>query len=208
MKMSLGQLSLKYIGLKIWSDFDLIFLKNLNLFRSIHLQNNTKTPCYLAKIPVDFRLKCLSLFSDIVLMPLSSLVSFTSTVVHPCSKACFFPYVFVVILFTYFISRWFDAFCYFSFATCETSSIPNWFVLAKGLVENLIHAIFRQPFVIQTCWNTIINLLNLEFLMFLYFHKREINFWSLMLLFFPLLHSRYFVIWVRKICMNKPLPLP
>jgi len=34
--------------------------------------------------------------------------------------------------------------------------------------------------------------------MFLYFHQHEINLWSLMLLYLPLLHSCYFVIWVTK----------
>jgi len=34
--------------------------------------------------------------------------------------------------------------------------------------------------------------------MFLYSHQHEINLWSLMLLFFRLLHSCYFVIWVTK----------
>ena len=41
------------------------------------------------------------------------------------------------------------------------------------------------------------------------FHQHEINFCSLMLLFFPpaaFVYSCYFVIWVTK-CMNKPLPL-
>jgi len=34
--------------------------------------------------------------------------------------------------------------------------------------------------------------------MFLYFHQHEINLGSLMLLFFLLLHSCYFVMWVTK----------
>jgi len=34
-------------------------------------------------------------------------------------------------------------------ATCKTSSIKIWFVLAAGLAENLIQVVFRQPFVIQ-----------------------------------------------------------
>jgi len=37
-----------------------------------------------------------------------------------------------------------------------------------------------------------------KFLMFLYFHQHEINLWSLMLLYFLLLHSSYFVIWITK----------
>jgi len=35
------------------------------------------------------------------------------------------------------------------FATCKTSSIKIWFVLAAGLAENLTQVVFRQPFVIQ-----------------------------------------------------------
>jgi len=34
-------------------------------------------------------------------------------------------------------------------ATCKTSSIKIWFVLAAGLAENLIQVVFRQRFVIQ-----------------------------------------------------------
>ena len=45
MKTSLGQLSLEYIGPKIWSD---IPEKSL-----IPLENNIKTSCYLSRIPVD-----------------------------------------------------------------------------------------------------------------------------------------------------------
>jgi len=34
-------------------------------------------------------------------------------------------------------------------ASCKTSSIKIWFVLAAGLAENLTHVVIRQPFVIQ-----------------------------------------------------------
>jgi len=34
-------------------------------------------------------------------------------------------------------------------ASCKTSSIEIWFVLAGGLAENLTHVVFHQPFVIQ-----------------------------------------------------------
>ena len=37
-----------------------------------------------------------------------------------------------------FIWSWFDAFCYFSFITCETSSFTNWFVLETGLFNGLL----------------------------------------------------------------------
>jgi len=33
--------------------------------------------------------------------------------------------------------------------SCKTSSIKIWFMLAAGLVENLIQVVFHQPFVIQ-----------------------------------------------------------
>jgi len=39
---------------------------------------------------------------------------------------------------------------------------------------------------------------NLKFLMFLFSHQHEINLWSLIALFFLLLHPCYFVIWVTK----------
>jgi len=45
---------LKYIGPKsLW---------NLSHHTGIHLENIANTSCYLAKIPVDFRFICLSLF--------------------------------------------------------------------------------------------------------------------------------------------------
>jgi len=53
MKASLGQLSLKYI---LKTDISPLAC------RLIHLENNTKMSCYLAKIPGDFRFTCLSLF--------------------------------------------------------------------------------------------------------------------------------------------------
>jgi len=62
MKTSLGQLSLKYVGSKIWSHLP-GKLKSLSL---IHLEHNINTSCYFAKISVDFRFICLSLFCNIV----------------------------------------------------------------------------------------------------------------------------------------------
>jgi len=51
MKTSLGQLSLKYIGPKIWSNIP----ENLKSLSPYSFRKNIKTPCYLAKNPVDFR---------------------------------------------------------------------------------------------------------------------------------------------------------
>jgi len=49
------------------------------------------------------------------------------------------------------------------------------------LVDNLTQVVYRQPLVIHTCYYTVINLLNLRFLIFLYCHQHEINFCLLML---------------------------
>ena len=54
MKTFLGQLSLKYIGPKIWSNIP------ENRLRLIHLAKNIKKSCYLARLPVDLRFICLS----------------------------------------------------------------------------------------------------------------------------------------------------
>ena len=71
----------------LWSilvpNFGLIFLKIWNFFRRIHLKNNMKKSCYLAKNPVDFRFISLSLFCKIVLMLLFSVIPFISTVADP-----------------------------------------------------------------------------------------------------------------------------
>ena len=96
MKTSLCPLSLKYIGPKVWSDIP----ENLNLTRRIHLENNAKTSCYLAKIPVDFRFLCFSLFCNIVLIPLFSLISPASTLLtSPPVHRHAFPSLFFVVAF-------------------------------------------------------------------------------------------------------------
>ena len=40
---------------------------------------------------------------------------------------------------------------HFSFITCETTSVRNWFVLATRLAEQLNHTLSRQTFVLQIC---------------------------------------------------------
>jgi len=53
--------------------------------------------------------------------------------------------------------------------------------------KQLTHMVFCQPFVvIQTCQNTVINLLNLKFSMFLYSHQHVINFCLLFVVLSPL----------------------
>jgi len=133
--------------------FRLIFLKVLNFSCLICLANNIKASHYLDKIPVNFHFICLPLFYNIVLVPHFSftyIFHLYSCLPQPLvHRHAFFPLLFVVVLFTYFIWRWFDAFCYFSFSAYEASSIKNWFLLATGLAENCTHMVFHQPFVVQ-----------------------------------------------------------
>jgi len=126
--------------------FGLTFLKNWNLFCHICLENNVKTSCCLIKIRVDFRFICLSLFRKIVLMSLFSLMfSPLQLLTPPTVDSMLFSHCFYCCLFAYFIWHWFVAFCYFSFNTCETSSIKNWFVLATEMSESLTHMVFANP---------------------------------------------------------------
>jgi len=113
--------------------------------RLIHL-------AYLAKIPDDFRVICLWLFCDTLLMSLFSLLCFTSTVAHPTSlyigmlfSLCFF----VIDLFAYYL-RLIGCILLLSFTTFEKSSFTNWFVLATGLSEQLTHTVFHWPFLFRT----------------------------------------------------------
>jgi len=79
MQTSLGQ----FFQGKLVPKFGLIFLKIWNLSRRIHLESNTKTSCYLAKLPADFRFMCLSLFCIIVFSALLFLCIFD---VYSCSS--------------------------------------------------------------------------------------------------------------------------
>jgi len=56
MKTSLGQLSLKYIGPKIWSNIP----ENLKSSLPYSFGKEYKKSCYLARLPVDFQFICLS----------------------------------------------------------------------------------------------------------------------------------------------------
>jgi len=89
MKTSLGQLSLKYIGPKIWSNIP----EKLKSSSPYSFGKNMKKSCYLARLPVDLHFICLShsawssfyilvTFCNIALMPIFSLLS-TSIVTHP-----------------------------------------------------------------------------------------------------------------------------
>jgi len=142
-KTSLGQLP----------KFGLIFLKIWNLSRLIHLENNVKTSCYLANFPVGFRFICLPLFSNMVFSaPFSHIFYLYSCSSQPMyTRMLFSLCLCVVVWFTNFIWRIFDAFCYFFFCYMWNVFKWNWFVLATGMAENLTHMVFCQPFVIQTC---------------------------------------------------------
>jgi len=89
----------KYIDPKMWSALPESF-KSLSLYSS---EKQYKTSCYLAKLPAGFRFIRLSLFCNIVLIPLFSLVSFTCAVAHPTPlyigirfSQCFFVLVLFV----------------------------------------------------------------------------------------------------------------
>jgi len=133
----------------------MIFLKNWNLSRPIHLENQIKAPCYLAKITVDFRFIYLSLLCNIVLMPLFSLIYYTSSLLlltpPPYTMACVSPPVFCYCFVCLFHSMLIRCVLSLSFTTSETSSFENWFVLATGPAEQLIQTAFRQRFVIRAC---------------------------------------------------------
>ena len=102
MKTSLGQLALKYVGPKIWSDIP----ENLKLSSPYSFGKKYK------KILLSCQTSCWSsfymlvTFYNIALMPLFSLLS-TSTVTHA------FPHCFCCCFYAYFTWCWFDAFCYF-----------------------------------------------------------------------------------------------
>ena len=141
-KTSLDPFLLKYIAPKIWSEI----LGKLISLSPYANGKNTELTCYLSEFPVDFR----HVSVKMCWCPFVSLPSFTSTDAYPTKPldiGMLLPSVFC--LFTHFISRWLDAYCYFSFITREIS-IKNWFVPPTGLVERLTHfLLFCQPFVIQ-----------------------------------------------------------
>jgi len=56
MKTSLGQLSLTYIGPKIWSNIP----EKLKSSSTYSFGKKYKKSCYLARLPVDIRFTCLS----------------------------------------------------------------------------------------------------------------------------------------------------
>jgi len=140
MKMSLGQLSLKNISPKIWSNI----LENLKYFLSYLFGK------HLARIPVDFGFACMSLLVILCWCPnIPPIICLDSSSPHPLYIGMLLTHCFcVVVVFVYFTWCQFDAFCYF-FTTCETPSMKNWFMLATGLAENLTQVVFHQPFVIQ-----------------------------------------------------------
>ena len=150
----------------------------------------------------QFSFYMLVTFCNIVLMPLFSLLSFTSTVAQLTPplyiKRAFPPLCVVPFLLILPGVELMHFFTFFS-CTCEASSIKNWFVLATGLAENLTQVVFSQPFVIQHVrTRPLTQLWNLKLLVFIYSQQHEINLWSLMLLVFLLLHTCYFEIWVTK----------
>ena len=118
MKTTLGQLSLKYIGPKIWSN------KNWNRLRLIHLAKNIKvllscqTSCWssfymlvtFCLIFVLYACHILQYCADATIFPPIYLYSYSP---HPQHIGMLFPTVFCCCFSTYFTWRWFDAFYYF-----------------------------------------------------------------------------------------------
>ena len=152
---SLGQLSLKYIGPKIWSNIP-EYLKSSSPF-SFGKQYKNVLLSYQNSCWSSFYI--LVTFCNIVLMPLFSLLS-TSTVAHPTLvHRHAFPPRFFVCFFAYFTWPWFDAFItslITFFTTCKTSSIKIWFVLATRLADKT-QVVFRRPFVIQHVRTRLLN---------------------------------------------------
>ena len=121
-------------------------------------------------------------------MSLFSPITFTlQLLAPPLCKGMLLPQLFVA-LFIYLTLI--DAFCYYSF--CFMLNVFNlklicarnragWAVYPYGLLPTLCNSNMLDH----------INLLNLKFLMFLYFHQHAKNFCYLMLFFFPLLHLCY-----------------
>ena len=90
-----------------FAKFGLTFLKIWHLLHHIHLENNKKTSCYLARVSVDLRFSCLSHYEILCWCHFSVLS--TSTVAHPtpCTWACF-PHCF--LLSSCFTWHWLGAF--------------------------------------------------------------------------------------------------
>ena len=196
MKTSLGQLSLKYIGPKIWSNIP----ENLKSSSpSSFGKENIETSGYLARIPVDLRFICLSHFVILCWCHFSLLSPTTVGHPTPVHRYAFLPLFFAVVVFFILPDNDLMLFYYF-FTACKTSSIKLWFVLATGLAENLTQVVFHQPFVIQHVrtplkgWTA-----KPEISDIFIFHQHEVNLWSLMLLYLPLLHLCCFVIWVTNL---------
>jgi len=203
MKTSLGQLSLKYIGPKIWSNIP----ENLKSSSPHSFGKKYKKVLLSCQASCWSSLYMLVTFCNIALMPLFSLLS-TSIITDPTPvHKHAFPHCCLLLFYAYFTWRWFDAFITF-ITSCKTSSIKMWFVLAAGLAENLTQVVFRQPFVIQHVRTRFLNCEAWNFLFFIFFHHHVINdvkwCYSLRLLYFLLLHSCYFVIWVAKMHDFKP----
>ena len=79
MKTSLGQLSLKYIGPRIWSNIP----ENLKSLRPYSFAKQYKNVLLSWKNSCWLSFYMLITFCNIVLMPLFSLLSFTPVVAHP-----------------------------------------------------------------------------------------------------------------------------
>jgi len=126
MKTSLGQLSLKYIGPKIWSNIP-EKLKSSSPYS--FGKKYKKKSCYLARLPVDLRFICLSHSVILRWCHYFPFIYLCSCLPHPLYIGMLFPIVFCCCFYACFTWRWFAAFYYFINA-CKTSSIKIWFVLA------------------------------------------------------------------------------
>ena len=162
MKTSLGQLSLKCIGPKIWSNIP----ENLKSSSPYLFGKKYKKVLLSCQTSCWTSFYMLVTFCNIALMLLFSLQS-TSIVAHPTPVHMHaFPHCFFVVVFMLLLPD-VDLMLFITFITsCKTSSIKIWFVLAAELAENLTQVVFRQPFVIQ---HVIIRFLSCETWNFLFF---------------------------------------
>ena len=126
-------------------------------------------------------------FCNIVLIPL---FSFLSTSSPPLVHRHAFPHCFFVVFLAYFTWCWFDAFLLLLLLFVKCLQLKFVFLLATALGENLTQVVFCQPFVIR---HVRTQSLNCETWNLLCFYQHIINSWSLILLYFLLLHSCFFM---------------
>ena len=144
MKTSMGQLTLKYIGPEIWTDILILSHYSFGNKYKYSLLSCLNS-CWFSFHVCHFSAILFSV--SLIFLKSLPLQLLNPPLVHrhafPCICCCCFVYLFYL--------TWFDEFCYFSYNTCEKSSMKNWFMLATGMAEQLTHMAFGQPFAIQIC---------------------------------------------------------